>query len=155
MAYQFVGQTTPSANYTSTWNSNSTDPCRAHGNDNTAPTHVHSSTAYVAIGPISNFTTAVHACCPNHTANATQNYDGGPAPLSCYYYCAFNGTFEDAKAALQCTQQKAEDGGEHDVLVWGASLDWPGQSLGVRMGAKIGLWKWAVLGLVVVAAARL
>ncbi|KAF3031843.1 hypothetical protein E8E12_002107 [Didymella heteroderae] len=158
MALQYSTQTTPYANSTAHFNFNSTDPCMRHTNAILPPLE-YSGTAYVAIGPISDFSSTFQSCCPNKSSNAIQNYHGGSnrsdddAPLSCYYYYSFNSTYREVDAALNCTKQKAEENGDLYRLILAASPDWPGESGGTRTGARVGAWKWAVLGLVLVGAA--
>lgn len=162
-ALQYTAQTSPYANYTSHFSPNATDTCMRHGNVILSPLDF-SGTAYVAIGPISNFSSTFASCCPNKTANAVQNYNGGnnrgkapeyDAPLECFYLCSWNGTWRDVGEAVNCTRDKAEANGDFDRLILAATPDWPGESGGARTGAKIGVLKWAVLGLVVGAAAGL
>ena len=160
-AWQYNTETSAYANYTAHFNPNASDPCMRDTNYLGAPPDF-SGTAYVAIGPISNFSSLFQSCCPNKTANAIQNYGGdmnrgnfADPPKECYYYCTFNGTYRDVDAAMNCTKQKAEDNGDHDRLIWAATPDYPGESGGVRVGAKVGAWKWAVLGLMVAGAASL
>ncbi|KAF3039457.1 hypothetical protein E8E11_005235 [Didymella keratinophila] len=163
-ALSWTAHTTPYAdNYTLHFTPNATDPCMRH-NAGLLPPLNFSGTAYVAIGPISNFSSSFQSCCPNKTANAIQNYNGGDnrakapwydAPMECFYYCSFNGTYRDVDTAVNCTIQKADENGDFGRSLWAASPDRPQESGGVRVRAKIGAWKWAVLGLVVAGAAGL
>ncbi|KAJ4333115.1 hypothetical protein N0V87_007844 [Didymella glomerata] len=162
-ALHYSVQTSPYANFSKSFTHNATDPCMRHANVILRPLDF-SGTAYVATGPISNFSSLFQSCCPNKTANAIQNYNGGnnrgnapeyDSPLECFYYCSFNGTSHDVGAALNCTKQKAEENGDHDRYILAAGPDSPSESRGVQVGAKTGAWKWAVLGLVVVGAVGL
>lgn len=162
-ALQYFNQTSPYDNYKAHFNPNASDPCMRHNNVILDPLDF-SGTAYIAVGPISNFTSDFQSCCAIKTANPIQNYDAGnnrgkapeyDSPKSCFYYCTFNGTYRDVDAVINCTKQKAEGIGAHDRYILAASPDWPGESGGVRIGAKIGVWKWAVFGLMIVGAASL
>lgn len=158
--FPFWTETSPYANYSTHFTPNATDPCLRHNNALLAPLD-YPSTAYIAIGPVSNFSSALHSCCPNKAANAVQNYDGGnnrgkapeyDPPLQCYYFCSWNGSYVDVDAALNCTKKVAEESGEHDRYVLAASPDSPKVSAGVRGGGLVGAWKCAVLGMLVGAA---
>jgi hypothetical protein len=149
MALQLSAQTAP--NHT-VFSPNATDPCMRHTGALLPPLE-YPGTAYIAIGPVANFTALFQSCCPNKTPGI-QNYYGGPnrddgdAPRECYYYCAFNGSYAQVEAALNCSKCAAEGEGKGGVALLGASPDWP-KSAGRRSGAGVGVWKWVVLGLVV------
>ena len=149
-------------NYTLHFTPNATDPCM-RTNPGLLPPLNYSGTSYVAIGPISNFSSIFQSCCPNKTADAIQNYNGGlnrakapwyDAPAECFYYCSFNGTNRDIKAAVNCTIQKADENGDLGRGLWAGPAQ-PMESGGLRIGARIGMWKWAVLGLVIIGGAGL
>lgn len=132
---------------------NITDRCAIGGASISTPPN-RGPGPYVAIGPISNFTAAITACCSQYANDSSvHNYLGGTAGESCYYYCSFNGTVEDMREVMACqsgaaAQMKRDKGGSASGYIGiGSHPDLSEKSSAVFEVPKLGVWGWVVLGL--------
>lgn len=138
--------------------SNVTDRCAGAGNSISGPPVEPAGIPNVAIGPISNFSAAIEACCPGN--GTTDTYPGGsPTLVGCYWYCAFNGTLSDFEYVQGCVtgaaQERRRSGSASGYMVLGRHPDLGKSSAAgftVYEAPKMGAWKCAVLGLAFVGA---
>lgn len=137
---------------------NLTDPCTSRGISLSTPRPTVSG-PYVAIGPISNFSTAITSCCSAYTNDSyVSSYAGGDASPSCYYYCSFNGTLEDMREVMACQKGAAEEkrrqqGGDGSgFLSIGSHPDLNDKPSIAAVGVespRLGAWRSVVLGLAI------
>lgn len=131
-------------------NSTTTNPCTNLTTSLTSPRNP-SRTAYTAIGPIYNFTTAASYCCPNN--GTVSHYAGGDGPSQCYWMCSFNGTREEMDRAMSCNSGAAVERNAQEGRRGWVGIGWhPDMESGSGAdvgGGRVGVWKGVVLGLLV------
>lgn len=109
---------------------------------------------YHSVGPISDFGPAMSGCCG---ANV-ENYDPGPAPLGCYYYCMSdpNASQDEYFQIRDCIIGRGYE--YKDRTLVNGTRSWfvasgrtPDQAsaatLSLRQASKFGVWGFVVLGM--------
>lgn len=134
------------------------DPCAGFETSLRTPQSFGSFEAYAAIGPLFNFTAAATDCCPRN--GTVSNFVGGPAPQSCYYLCAFNGTETMMHETMACNRgaagerQRAAQRENRTSSGWVGVGNHPDSSQNSGVGGhrerNWGVWKCVVLALGVV-----